>query len=252
VKMFATVLTCLLGAVLATLSPLNPAWGHATLVKSAPANGTILKQSPSEIRATFDDELAKGSILRLYDGHKKLLATGGFDPSVAKHTTLKISPPHLAPGSYVVQWYVISADDGATAKGSFRFSVAKGAMTPSGSMAGLPPIRLVAPTSRARVKAPVALLIDTPADISQFTMGDSMGTMSGMGPHVHLHMVVDGSAYMPTAGQLTKVGPARYAYRLQTTSAGAHTVKVYWADNKTHEPTGMVKRSHSRSWARTK
>jgi hypothetical protein len=63
-------------------------------------------------------------------------------------------------------------------------------------------------------------------------MGASMGTMSGMGPHVPLHIVVDGSGYMPTAGQLTKVGPSRYAYRLQTTSAGTHTVKVYWADNR--------------------
>ncbi len=230
--MFGTILTCLLGAVLVTLSPLNPAWGHATLVKSTPANGTSLKQPPSVIRATFDDELAKGSILRLYDSHQKLLATGGFDPSVPKHKTLKVVPPRLAAGSYAVRWYVISADDGATAKGSFRFSVAKEAMAPSGTMAGLPPIRLVAPTSRARVKAPVALLIATPADISQFTMDDSMGTMSGMGPHVHLHIVVDSSAYMPTARQLTKVGPSRYAYRLQTMSAGPHTVKVYWAANK--------------------
>jgi methionine-rich copper-binding protein CopC len=218
VKALATVLTGFLAASLA-LSSLHPAWGHASLVKSTPANGTSLKQPPSAIRATFNDELAKGSILRLYDGHQKLLATGGFDPSVPKHTTLKIVPPHLAAGSYAVQWYVISADDGATAKGSFRFSVAKGAIGPTGSTAGLPPIRLVAPTSMAQVTAPVALVIDTPADISQFTMGDAMGTMSGMGPRVHLHVVVDGSPYMPTAGQLTKVGPSRYAYRLPTTLA---------------------------------
>jgi hypothetical protein len=59
-------------------------------------------------------------------------------------------------------------------------------------------------------------------------------------PQVHLHIVVDGHEYMPTAMQLTKVGSDRYKYALPNLPAGQHTVQVYWADNKTHKAMGMV------------
>lgn len=126
----------LLATVLFALAPLGFAWGHAEVVKSSPAGGTSVKQSPTVIQATFSEELAKGSIMRLYDGHQKLLASGGLDASISKHTVLKIVPPHLAPGGYVVQWVAISADDGNTHKGSFRFSVGGAAQTVAFTVVG--------------------------------------------------------------------------------------------------------------------
>jgi len=54
------------------------------MVKSSPAAGAVLTKAPPEVRAWFNDELAvKGSTLRLYDAHNKLLGTGGIDPKVA-------------------------------------------------------------------------------------------------------------------------------------------------------------------------
>jgi methionine-rich copper-binding protein CopC len=205
------------------------------MVKSTPANGAVVKQAPSVIQATFNDELDKASVMRLYDAHQKMLAKGGLDAKVASHRVLTITPPHLTAGSYSVQWVAISSDDGATEKGSFKFSVA--------AMAGLPPLRLIAPAGRAQVKNPVAVVIETSGDISRLTMGHAMapmGTAAGMGPRVHLHIVVDGTAYMPAADQLTKLGPGRYQYVLPKLAAGAHTVKVFWADNSTHAPAGGV------------
>ncbi len=109
-----------------------------------------------------------------------------------------------------------------------------------------PPLHLIAPTNNASLKNPVTLVVETPGDISQLTMGGSMGSMSGMGsmssmePQVHLHIIADNMTIMPTAKQLTKVGVNRYQLQLPTMSPGTHTIKVYWADNKTHEPAGAV------------
>ncbi len=232
---------CALLAMLATLSPTPPAWSHAVLVKSSPANGAPLAKSPTVIRAWFSEELAvRGSSMRLLDAHQKQLATGAVDASVSKHDAMKITSPALKPGAYVVQWTAISADDNETRKGSFTFSVGAGAMTPPGPTVSLPPLRLVAPANHASVKNPAVLVIETPGDISRMTMGNSMAGMSGMGSQVHLHINVDSMMIMPTAKQLTKVGPNRYELPLPSMSPGTHTIKVYWANDKTHTPAGHV------------
>ena len=236
----------LLAAASLVWGQVTAAWAHASLVKSSPANGAVLKQTPSVIQATFDDDLDKASALRLYDSHQTLLARGGLDPQVAGHRGLKLVPPHLGAGTYTVQWVAISSDDGATRKGAFKFSIAGTATAPAGASANLPPLRLVAPPGHAQVKNPVAVVIETSADISQVTMGSGMSSMSGMGSGhgmaapVHLHIIVDGTAYMPAVAQMTKVGPSRYQYNLPKLAAGAHTMKVFWADNKTHAPSGAV------------
>jgi len=238
VKVLAAILVGFVAAVPAALAPLSPAWAHASLVKSSPANGAVVKQAPSVIQATFSEELDKASGMRLYDAHQTLVAKGGLDAKVASHRVLTITPPHLAAGKYSVQWVAISSDDGDVKKGAFTFSV-----TP---MAAVPPLHLIAPAAHAKLKNPVAVVVETPGDISQLTMGHTVTPMSGMGsdssmgPHVHLHILVDGTAYMPAASQLTKIGPARYQYTLPNLAAGPHTVKVFWADNSTHAPAGGV------------
>ena len=74
------------------------------------------------------------------------------------------------------------------------------------------------------------------------TGGMSMdtGSMSGMGPGVHLHIVIDDHLLMPTASQLVKVGTDRYRYTFGPLSPGPHTIKAYWAANKTHKPVGAI------------
>lgn len=124
----------LLVAALGVSWPLAPAWGHAALVRSSPPNGAVLAHAPTVIRAWFSEELdPRSSALRLYDARRKLLATGGVDPAVKAHTVMRLIPPRLPAGTYVVQWYAVSADDGAVRRGSFRFSVRTGAATGPGS-----------------------------------------------------------------------------------------------------------------------
>jgi copper resistance protein C len=220
-------------------------WAHAEMTKSSPANGAVLTSSPAAIQAWFSEELAaKSNTLRLYDAHDKLLATGGLDPKVSKHQGLKVVPPHLGSGIYLVRWHVVAADDNAVTQGYFKFSVSGMAMAPSGmTTPALPVLKLITPADHATLKNPVAVVVETPGDIKQLTMGD-MGQTSGMssmaGPGVHLHILVDGIVTMPTSDQLTALGNHRYQYTLAPLSVGTHTVKVFWADNKTHQAMGPV------------
>ncbi len=124
----------LLVAALGVSWPLAPAWGHAALIRSSPPNGAVLAHAPAVIRAWFSEELdPRSSTLRLYDARRRLLATGGVDPAVKAHTVMRVIPPRLPEGTYVVQWYAVSADDGAVRRGSFRFSVRGGGATSPGS-----------------------------------------------------------------------------------------------------------------------
>jgi methionine-rich copper-binding protein CopC len=244
VKTFRIAAVCvMLGAVLSRPAP--PAWGHAALVKSSPANGASLTKAPPVIRAWFSEELAvKGSTLRLFDAHQKQIAAGGVDTGVKKHDVMKIAPPHLAPGTYVVRWHAISADDNNVAQGSFRFTVGAGALAPRPPGASLPPLHLIAPANNPRLRNPVALIIETPGDISRLTLGGEMAGMSHMGSQVHLHVVVDNATFMPWAKQLTRVGSHRYRFQLPLLSSGTHTIKIYWGDNTTHRPAGAVQTAH--------
>jgi len=249
--MLASVWLMMTGLLL-VLAP-GPAWAHADLMKSSPANGAAYASTPSAIRAWFSEQLAApGSYLRLYDAHNKVLATGGLDPS--NREALRLAPPHLSPGNYVVRWHVVSADDNHVTQGSFRFSIGGAAMAPSTmttsptsgkTSSSLPPLQLIAPVDHGGVTNPVALVIQTPGDIKQLTIGgmkmSGMGSMGAADARVHLHILVDGATIMPSSEQLKALGNNRYQYTLTPLSPGAHTIKVFWADNKTHQPAGPVR-----------
>jgi copper resistance protein C len=218
-------------------------WAHAAMTKSSPSNGAMLSSPPALIQAWFSDDVTpSGSYLRLYDARNTLIASGGVDPKVSSHTALRLVPPRLGPGAYLVRWHVVATEDNHVTEGYFRFSVGAAAMAPSApTMAGpaLPALDLVAPRDHSTVKNPVGVVIATPGDIKMLTMGGmDMGSMKG--PSVHLHIVVDGVTTMPSSDQLTPAGQHRYQYLLAPLSAGTHTVKVFWADNKTHEAVGPV------------
>lgn len=229
-------------AALATLGPVRPAWSHADMVKSSPAAGSVVAQTPTEIRAWFSEELAvKPSTLRLFDAHNSLLATGGIDPKIARHDVMRLAAPHLSVETYLVRWHAVAADDSKATDGSFRFSIKGAAQIPSATTAvSLPPILVVAPASHAAVKNPVVLTFETRADMAKYTMG-GMASMEGMGTGVHLHIIVDGATtLMPTGEQVTPAGRHTYKVTLPSLSAGSHTMRVFWGDNKTHAARGPV------------
>lgn len=111
-------------AALMVLAPAQPGLAHASLVKSTPANGAKLSKAPSEVRAWFSERLAvKGSVIRLEDSRMKVLASGGVDTKVKTLDVMAVKVPMLPAGTYTVAWLAVSDDDGATEKGSFKFTV---------------------------------------------------------------------------------------------------------------------------------
>jgi copper transport protein len=132
-KMLQRLVVWLSLVALVSLGSALPVVAHATLVKSSPAAGAVLSESPPAIQVWFSEEVAvKGSVMRLYDEADKVIATGGVDLKDKDHESMKISPPLLTPGSYQVRWHAISADDNHVTEDVIRFSVRAASRGPNG------------------------------------------------------------------------------------------------------------------------
>ncbi len=103
--------TSVAALALATFVGVGRVSAHAELLSSDPQPGAVLDASPAHITLTFNEpvEITLGAI-RLFDG------TGStIDISPARHPdgrgeAVEVDVPHLANGSYVVDWRVVSSD----------------------------------------------------------------------------------------------------------------------------------------------
>jgi len=100
----------------------------------------------------------------------------------------------------------------------------------------LPPLKIISPANGATVSGLVAVIFETPADLSKMTMSMQMSEKE---PHLHLDL--DKRVMMPAMKQLTQVGKNRYRFSFGGAVPGRHTIRVYWADAKQHKPMGMVR-----------
>ena len=98
---------------------------EAVLIKSDPANGEILIESPSEVRAWFEEELVSAeSTLKVFSAQGAQVDNrdGGVNLNDPDHASMIVTMPPLADGSYTVQWHVTLLD-GDTSDGAFAFAV---------------------------------------------------------------------------------------------------------------------------------
>lgn len=104
----------------------SPAFAHAIeLLRSTPANGSILPQSPAEIQAWFGEEMQTGvSTLQVFsaNGQRVDHGDGGVDLNDPEHASLIVTVPDLPEGEYLVRWYVVLLD-GDASESSFNFFV---------------------------------------------------------------------------------------------------------------------------------
>lgn len=103
------------------LAAATQADAHAAFVSAKPAaNATVA--APKEVSVTLSEELSSkfsGFDLMKADGTKvPVKTTVGKDKK-----TLMASVPTLAPGTYMVMWHAVAADDGHKSKGDFNFTV---------------------------------------------------------------------------------------------------------------------------------
>ena len=152
--------------------------------------------------------------------------------------TLRATLKPLTADTYTVRWKAVSSPDKDVAQGSFKFTVAAASGMPMASPAmsmSLPPLKIVSPATGATVASPVDVVFETTADLSKMTVGD-MTRMQGP----HLHAELDGKITMPEMKQIKVLPDRRYQLSLGSATAGRHTIRLYWGDNKTHKMMGMA------------
>lgn len=110
-------------ATLASMfAPLSGA--HAHLDRALPAAGSVVRESPRELKLWFTQRLEPAfSELRVVDRNGRRVDNG--DPKVDANDArvLRVSLPELPPGNYLVKWRVLSVDTHVS-EGEFTFDVA--------------------------------------------------------------------------------------------------------------------------------
>lgn len=113
--------------MLAGLVITSVVFAHANLLRSDPADGSILEESPKEIRMWFDEPVSsRFSSVQLFDAQSKAIEVNGIQGDSSDPTLLIISMPELAPGVYSILWKVLSDTDGHFSQGLFVFGVGEG------------------------------------------------------------------------------------------------------------------------------
>lgn len=117
-----TVIRRVLLAPVVLLAACGPAAAHSLLLESSPAAGATLTAGPPRLVLRFNNRLEhRLSRVRLVDEH------GGSRPLILTVADtgvdrLTAAVPPLAPGTYRVDWRVLSTD-GHIVDGSFSFRV---------------------------------------------------------------------------------------------------------------------------------
>src|SRR5262245_58124313 len=124
-------------AAVAMLLLAQPASAHADLVRSDPADGSVLANPPRVARLWFSEEISgKFSSARLVDRGGATVSSshvqvGGGDPR-----RLTVELPSLGTGTYGLVWRVLAEDDGHTTGGVVVFTVGTGGAAQTISVAG--------------------------------------------------------------------------------------------------------------------
>lgn len=121
------VQVCLLMMLLGGL--VTAVFAHsAAVLKTEPANGAVLAESPPTVTAWFAEELASGeSSLKVFDtsGQQVDNGDGGVDLNDPDHASMVVTLPALPNGSYTVQYHILLLD-GDASDGAFAFAVGEG------------------------------------------------------------------------------------------------------------------------------
>jgi copper transport protein len=118
-------------AILAVLAVPSTAWAHATLVRTDPANGSVLARPPAVVRVVFDDTVQVGpGIEAIRNGGRSVLSGR---PHVEGRTLVVPVRHGLADGAYSVRWSIIS-DDGHLESGVLAFAVGVGRPPPTAAL----------------------------------------------------------------------------------------------------------------------
>ncbi len=113
-------------SVAASLLPLSSpgiASAHALFERSTPVPDSVVPISPAQVHIWFSEDLSSASKILVWDRYRHNRSAGNAVIVPGQSKQLEIGLSHLQPGSYLVLWTSVSADDGHILHGSFVFSV---------------------------------------------------------------------------------------------------------------------------------
>lgn len=120
-----TRVAALASAITLAATALAPrtALAHALLVKSEPAQRSVLSTAPAEVRLWFNERIEPAfSSATVMDAANNPVTTQPAEVSRDDPKLLRVPVPPLPPGAYIVRYRVLSVD-GHTVQASFRFTV---------------------------------------------------------------------------------------------------------------------------------
>jgi hypothetical protein len=125
-----------LAALTAVLASAAPVVGHAELVSADPAPGSTVTVAPTQVSATFDDELdaSKSSIL-VAGPDGSTVWQGGVSPDDPKTMVASMTAAGL--GDYEVRWTAATLD-GHIVRDTYGFTVSASAASVSLPATGAP------------------------------------------------------------------------------------------------------------------
>jgi copper transport protein len=139
IRPFRTATATLVLAALSLLAAPAVASAHAFLVQSTPAAGQRLRVTPRSLTLAFTEPVVQGSV------HLQVKAAAGSPIKTGRivlasgGSTVAVSLPPLPTGVYLVDWQVVSAQDGHFSSGEFAFAVGSAAsLRGLGSTGGQP------------------------------------------------------------------------------------------------------------------
>lgn len=101
----------------------NDAFAHSIVIEETPDPNSQLEMSPDEVRIHFDGKVEKELVsITVTDKNNQLVTS---DPTGVSEDQQEIylELPELATGIYLVEYYIISANDGHPVSGSYYFKV---------------------------------------------------------------------------------------------------------------------------------
>jgi len=101
----------------------GPVFAHAKLRSTTPAADAQLQVAPKSLTLSFNEKVRLAVLTLTVDGKDVPVTLDRSAPAAAQVTVALPALPALTAGKYVVQWSVLSADDGHVSKGTFAFAV---------------------------------------------------------------------------------------------------------------------------------
>jgi len=123
-------------AIVASIFITSIGFAHANQLRSDPADGSVLDESPKEISIWFDEPISdRFSSVRLFDVNSQPIEVIGIRRDSSDPTLLIISVPELEPGVYSVLWKILSEVDGHYNQGLLVFGIGEEADLGAASVA---------------------------------------------------------------------------------------------------------------------